>query len=226
MQSYLAMKLQGPMQAWGHHTFEGTRPSLNAPTRSAVLGLIGACMGIRRNQRDDLQCLDASLRMAVRADGTALLKDDADHARQTIRAVKITDYHTVIGARDDYTGLKSLPNPIQTWREYICDATFTAVLWGTEGAQVSLEQIEAAIKQPIYTPYLGRRSCPLARPLFEKTISAENATDALAKVPPAGGEIYSEEFISGATTVNFRDQPLYDRPRQFDKRMVFVSGGA
>ena len=33
-----------------------------------------------------------------------------------------------IDARQDYVGLKSHANSIQTWREYLCDATFTVAI--------------------------------------------------------------------------------------------------
>ena len=48
MPRYLILKLQGPMQAWGPILFEDFRPSHLFPTRSALLGLIGACLGIDR----------------------------------------------------------------------------------------------------------------------------------------------------------------------------------
>ncbi|MDD3620337.1 MAG: type I-E CRISPR-associated protein Cas5/CasD, partial [Desulfobulbaceae bacterium] len=65
MTDFLILKLQGPMQAWGEHTFEGKRPSGNFPTRSALLGLLGACLGIRRNNRERLQQLADSVCFAV-----------------------------------------------------------------------------------------------------------------------------------------------------------------
>lgn len=46
MRSYLILRLAGPMQAWGQPTFEGTRPTGRFPTRSGLLGLLGACLGI------------------------------------------------------------------------------------------------------------------------------------------------------------------------------------
>ena len=46
MPRYLILRLDGPMQAWGTHTFEDFRPSNLFPTRSGLLGLLGACLGI------------------------------------------------------------------------------------------------------------------------------------------------------------------------------------
>lgn len=57
MNRYLILRLAGPMQFWGLPTFEGTRPTAAFPTRSGLLGLLGACLGIRRNNKDSLQSL-------------------------------------------------------------------------------------------------------------------------------------------------------------------------
>ena len=161
MGDFLILKLHGPMQGWGEHTFEGNRPSANFPTRSGVLGLLGACLGIRRNERERLQTLADSIGMAVRVDERCITRKDGTTSR--LKAVKITDYHTIKDAREDYTGLKS-HDTIQTWREYLFDAEFTVVLWDQPNAALILDDVEKAVKCPYFTPYLGRRSCPITRP--------------------------------------------------------------
>ena len=40
MPRFLILRLDGPMQAWGTHTFEDFRPSNLYPTRSGLLGLL------------------------------------------------------------------------------------------------------------------------------------------------------------------------------------------
>jgi CRISPR system Cascade subunit CasD len=89
---------------------------------------------------------------------------------------------------------------------------------------MQLESIADAIKKPHFTPYLGRRSCPIARPLFEQWVEAENFYDALASIEPCAGVIYSEEDIGGGRPDIYRDAPLLDRPRQFGNRTVYVYG--
>ena len=55
MSRYLILRLDGPMQAWGSHTFEDFRPSNLFPTRSGLLGLLGACLGIDRGDHAGLE---------------------------------------------------------------------------------------------------------------------------------------------------------------------------
>lgn len=221
MGDFLILKLHGPMQAWGEHTFEGLRPSANFPTRSALLGLLGACLGIGRNERDRLQALADSVGMAVRVDERRVPRKNGPV--QPVRMVKMTDYHTIKDAREDYTGLKS-HETIQTWREYLYDAEFTVAIWSRANAEVSLTELGKAVNQPLFTPYLGRRSCPLARPLFDGHVTASGVVEALKTVAPQGGTIYSEEKISD-TMKRVRDVPLIQQPRQFAGRNLYVWGG-
>lgn len=221
MRDYLILKLQGPMQAWGEHTFEGTRPSANFPTRSALLGLLGACLGIRRNDYSRLQQLADSVCFAVCKEDRFLVKRSG--RKVPLPSAKFTDYHTVLNAREDYIGLKS-HKIIQTWREYLYDAAFTIAVWNTDEASITLDALERAIKTPQFTPYLGRRSCPLSRPLFEARHPAENSVAALRCVASEPGAIYSEER-GDVRTIRMRDVPLVKQQRQFTSRNVYVYGG-
>ncbi len=207
MREHLILKLQGPMQAWGRESFEGLRPSELFPGRSALLGLLGACLGAERADQKQQQALAGSISFAVRVD---------------TQGQKMTDYHTVKNAREDYRGLKS-HDTIQTWREYWQDACYTVAVWNNAEAIVTLADIAQAVKQPIYTPVLGRRSCPLARPLFESQLFAESALAALAQIGNNQGAIYSEEHSAGAISLKKRDVPIIHQPRQFASRMVFMT---
>lgn len=219
MKPYLILRLSGPMQAWGQPTFEGTRPTASFPTRSGLLGLMGACLGIRRNDKTALQNLADSIRFAVRCD---------THAAEgrKIPTVKLTDYHTVQNAREDYRGLKS-HDTIQTWREYLCDAHFTVAVWCTGNSVYTLQDMTNAVQKPYFTPYLGRRSCPLTCPLFFANCEAADPKQALAQFE-GQGVIYSEEAISADNRrYRVRDQPIVALPRQFAAREWFViQGGA
>ncbi len=216
MRDHLILKLQGVMQAWGEHTFEGLRPSANFPTRSAILGLLGACLGVDRADRNQQQALADSIQYAVR-------QDDSD-----FNVIKITDFHTVKDARENYTGLKS-HDTIITQREYLLDAMFTAAIWNLEGSDYSLDRLEKAVCKPHYTPFLGRRSCPVTRPLFERRVQAVNSDEALKMIEPGSGVIYSEENLPELVGRNIhchrvRDVPLLNQPRQFASRMIYVYG--
>lgn len=208
MRQHLILKLEGPLQSWGKHSFEGLRPSEAFPGRSALLGLLGACLGIDREDFERQRQLATSVGFAVRI-------DQGKH-----RPIKMTDYHTVKDARVDYQGLKS-HQTIQTWREYWQDAKYTVAIWNLAEASISLQQLQQALHKPVFTPVLGRRSCPLVRPLFENMIEAEDALAALIKIKPVVGTVYNEEK-SGSRPLQLRDVPITEQPRQFANRSVYV----
>lgn len=204
---YLVLKLQGGMQAWGTHTYEDYRPTSLFPTRSGLVGLLGACLGIERQNTRSRQALNKGLLMAVRAD------------EQQWRPQIITDYHTVLEARK--VNGKPRDNAILSSREYICDAQFTIVI-ALRNCEIKLDELSEAVRCPIYTPVLGRKSCPLYRPLYETEIKADSLRAALSQVAPGRGVIYSDEPMDGASILTIRDVPLPSRLREFASRKVYV----
>jgi CRISPR system Cascade subunit CasD len=207
------------MQAWGTHTYEDFRPSSLFPTRSGLLGLLGACLGIDRNDHAGLERLAASVEFAVRVDRCAL-RAECDRPVDK-DSVKLADFHTVLAARKvDGSANK---NPVVSRREYLYDAAFTVAVGEKSGASVKLESIADALRRPAFTPALGRRSCPIARPLLDgNVIEVDDAKACLASVPPHGGMIYAEGDWVSDQPMQMRDVPMRGRTRQFGTRRVYV----
>lgn len=210
MPRYLLLKLAGPMQAWGGHSYEDFRPSHNFPTRSGLLGLLAACLGVDRDDAERQQDLARSLEFTVRSDW-----------RDKKPVVKLSDFHTVMDARK--VDGKPNPYPVVSRREYLFDAQFTVAVAHSGQGGVTLEEVENALRKPVYTPFLGRRSCPLARPLFEAGVEAESPQAALAACEPGRGAIYGEspEGAEGRS-LRIRDVPLPGRKRAFGNRTVIL----
>lgn len=220
MAAFLILRLDGPMQAWGTHTFEDYRPVNLFPTRSGLLGLLGACLGLDRRDSAGLAALAESVTFAVRADAEAPRPDrDQPVSKQPL---KLQDYHTVLDARKvDGSANKS---PVVSSREYLFDAAFTVAVGTRPGAAFALERIAEALRRPRFTPVLGRRSCPIARPLLEGEgpIEAADVLVALAQVPPGRGLVYAEGTTAGGQVMQIRDVPGYGRIRQFGTRRLRV----
>lgn len=222
MQNYLIIKLQGAMQAWGGHTYEDYRPSLIFPTRSGMVGLLGACLGIEREDIKALKALNESFQLTVRANRRKV-EQRQSKADKFVPMQKITDFHTVQHARK--VDGKPRPEAIVSRREYLCDAEFTVALVFVEKAVYGLDRVKQAIQKPVYTPFLGRRSCPIQRPLYEAVVNAENVQVALSLIEPYQGTLYSETKLDGSTAMMARDQPLFaTNVRQFNNRKVYILG--
>ncbi len=207
MKHFLVMKLQGPMQAWGGHTYEDLRHSELIPTRSGILGLLAACLGVQRKDIQGLETLSSSISMAVRIDRAPR---------------RIVDYHTIKEARRANRPPKD-GETVQSWREYLCDAAFTVILWERTAAEVTLDRIKQSLCRPVFTPFLGRRSCPISVPLFVDMLDAMDVLSAFESLTPQGGVIYSDEQLNaGNSVMSLRDEPVYERKRQFATRKIFI----
>jgi len=135
----LLIRLEGPMQSWGYRSRFDFRDTALEPTRSGVIGLICAAMGIARGE--DISRFDA-LRMGVRVDKEGRPERDYHTALDVIEADG-KGHSTVVSVRD-----------------YLADASFTV---GLESSDKSLlEEIAAALQRPKWPLFLGRRAFPLA----------------------------------------------------------------
>lgn len=140
--STLLLRLAAPLQAWGIESKFETRGTNKEPSKSGVIGMLAAALGLPRDA--DLSALSA-LRFGVRVDQSGKL---------------LHDYHTV------KTKKKKSKEEITyiTHRYYLADAIFVV---GFESADRNfLEKLENALRHPCYPLFLGRRSCPPTLPLL------------------------------------------------------------
>jgi CRISPR-associated protein, Cas5e family len=66
MRDYLVFRLYGPLASWGEPAVGGDRPTSAYPSRSAVLGLLGAALGIKRDDEAQLLSLQQSLCIGIK----------------------------------------------------------------------------------------------------------------------------------------------------------------
>lgn len=164
----LYLRLEGPLQAWGDTSKFVIRRTMDAPTKSGVLGLLCCAMGLSRQAaRERLRELNG-LAMGVRIDRPGM---------------RWWDYHTVgagIGMTTAGGGLKTgSQGTLITRREYLADASFLVALQGDEE---SIQKIAKAIASPKWPVFLGRKSCPPTVPVFARPFEGESWTN------PAGHE--------------------------------------
>jgi CRISPR system Cascade subunit CasD len=221
MPRFIILKLDGVMQGWGGHTYEDWRPTELFPTRSGLLGLLGGCLGIDRQEVERLNTLASSVLFTVQ---TECKRFQVDEKTLELMSLRLCDYHTILDARK-VDGMEN-KNPVQSYRWYLFDSPFDVAVEETVNAPIKLEEIVNAIRTPVYTPFLGRRSCPLSRPLLDpgdKPFEVKSAMDALQSVRVNGSIIYSEspEFPT-EHKLRMRDVPLYGRIRRFTTREVFI----
>lgn len=138
----LLLRLAGPMQAWGTQSRFLERDTGLEPSRSGVLGLLGAALGVRRDE--PIGAL-ADLAMGVRVDREGVVG---------------RDFHTALGVvkADGKPG-----DTVVSVRYFLADADF---LVGLEGEDLALlARLDAALAEPRWPLGLGRRAFPPGLPV-------------------------------------------------------------
>lgn len=218
----VALRLEGPLQAWGTWCVGDDRPTQLVPTRSGVLGLVACCMGIDRRQTPRLVDLHRRCRVHIRVDrpGTVMIDD------QTIQGLDRVKMGDGAGRA---SGTRAT---IQSKRSYLADAAFSALV---EAEAELCAEIARAIESPWFVPFLGRRSCVPSAPLLALAPPSvlEESDGVLAmfdRVPLGEAALHStssDVFVDGELSdsrtlrvLRQRDELVGPLPRQFGTRSM------
>lgn len=177
MSRFLMFRLYGPLAAWGVLAVGELRPTQDHPSRSAVLGILGAGLGLRRDASTEQASLARGYGVAVRIDSPGTPLEDY-HTVQAPRARRGKSWPT---RRDELAGEKSELETLVSRRTYVVDALATVALWPRANAAWTLEQMVEALRRPVFFPYLGRKSCPLGIPPGPVIADVPSLLDAFAE---------------------------------------------
>lgn len=203
------LRLEGVLQSWGERGRWTVRDTATIPTKSGVIGLIGAAMGINDNRLSELS---SRLEMGVRVDKPGTL---------------MHDYHTVIsGVVKSEGGIKGGKNPetVVSHRYYLNDASFLVAL--RQSDPVDIKSIAVALQCPKWFLYLGRHCCIPSRPIYAGVGSHVNLFEALSIIDGKDHEYEIHDGIDDGTIMrmdeiaNFTSR--YFRPR-FVSRMTVTA---
>ena len=182
---FLLFQIYAPLVSWGEIAVGGERQSSRYPSKSSVLGLIAASLGIKREEEKRLNDLAESLGIAVQLhSGGSVLKDF--HTVQVPRSKSKIEYHT---RREELLGVDEKDNAIISRREYRCDALSVVAVYLKDNVRVSkeneiittIQDIENALREPHFHLYFGRKSCVPGLPLDPKPIDATSLKEAFEK---------------------------------------------
>jgi len=234
MREYLLFRLHGPMASWGDIAVGEYRPSYGHPSRSAVLGMIAAALGLRRDEEVAHRTLASSYGYGVRVDASGHLLRDY-HTAQVPASGTGKNRHRFLSRREELAGPKEDLSTVLSTRDYRCGGLFTAVLWPiVSPPPYAMETLAERLKNPVFTLHLGRKCCPPALPLQPTIVIAETLRDALMRVSFQDADDVSFLYSSGdvsvfwdgeeaqgfekVQTVSCRDQPESRVRWQFSNR--------
>ena len=234
MKTYLIFQLYGPMASWGDIAVGEVRPGFLHPSKSAILGLIAAALGIDRDQEATHRRLAEGYGFAVRVDCAGTPLSDYHTAQVPSSGTGKNRKHFAT-RRDEIVSLpREKLNTILSKRSYRVDALATIILWERASPPFSLNRIAEKLTTPDYVLYLGRKSCPLALPVDAQLVEAESIKKALSKTrfehlkalgvlphsdsPALYWDADGEPGLKEEQTFERRDLPLSRKRWQFDTR--------
>lgn len=239
MRDFIVITLCAPLASWGAPTTGPIRPCTIGPTKSGITGFLGAALGIERADQESFNRLAADYAL-----GSVVL----------LPGLPLMDYHTM--KRDEGIAKcidrASSPqvdekdtNAFLTWRHYRIGYLAVACLWKrNESPLYSSDKIVRFCNEPVYPPYIGRRTCTLSLPPDARLVPAVETgikaiETAIARLPaPLLEEIavdpeepfkeyhyyWEEDFPMGLeplTRTERHDYPLNNARRQFVSRVEY-----
>nr|WP_253727365.1 type I-E CRISPR-associated protein Cas5/CasD [Lactobacillus acetotolerans] len=184
MMKTLVIRLTSPLQSYGNEATFNRRTSYHYPSKSAILGMLAAALGYRRDD-SRISALN-KLQVAVRI----------DQPGQTLTDFQIIEY-------DRAHHKRSL-----SYRDYLQDAIFVVAIGGDDE---QIEQVDIALHHPQFQLFLGRRANVPAGPIITKVFENEDPIAVLKKYDWQAAEWYRRSKESYSAEVIADADLLPDR---------------
>ncbi|MFN3547099.1 MAG: type I-E CRISPR-associated protein Cas5/CasD [Mesorhizobium sp.] len=175
MARWLVIALRAPFASFADAPGNTTRKTGDMPSRSALLGLAAAALGIRRD--DEAGQVELS---------NALVTASALIAPGAI----MTDFHTYASLHQAAKGAATRAEALRkkehvvtsiTRRDYRTDALWQGAYRLSERlGSLTLDGIAAAFQRPAFFLSIGRRACAPSHPLNPSILDATDVRDAFA----------------------------------------------
>jgi len=195
----ILLKFAGPLQSWGTSSRFESRSTDRYPSKSAVVGILAACFGYRRDDSRIVQFNE--LDFGVRIDQPGEL---------------LHDYHVAQKLKPNGT----LDQVYVTNRYYIQDAVFVVAIGSEDDEWIS--SIEYALRRPCFQPFLGRRCNPLTADFY---IGTKNKTvmSCLMELEWQASGWYKKRYKGRVTLPVYADAHLIeDSPRHMARDRVIT----
>ena len=200
-QSFLALRLEGPLQSWGFDSQYNRRNTGLKATKSAIAGMCCAALGFPRGSEDEREFL--ILFKSVLMTAIAIPRNGK---KKELPVRRLQDYHTVQNTRRANGSINK--DCVLTYRQYLTDAAFGVLL---EGDTKLLGEISEALADPKWGIWLGRKTCIPSAPVLAGLKDNRNDAFKLLEEKPL------ESFTRQVEVESFADgrDSLPDAPISF-----------
>lgn len=193
----LVFQLQAPLASWGDTAVGEYRPSHDYPGISMLVGLLGAALGLRRENEAAHAALRDHYGYAVGVQSSGKLLRDYHTAQVPSQASLKKRPHAT--RRDELAIPKHDLNTILSTRDYRQDSACLVAVQASGQGPYALEALAEALRKPRFVLYLGRKACPPAAPLHPRIMTAATADAAFdAYLAELTAEIDKHRDRSGA----------------------------
>lgn len=177
MSVFLVVRLTAALSSMGDVAGHSRRGAERWPGKSAVLGMLGAALGVDRADSNGQAALAKhyGVSVLVRKPGSLMMDF---HTSQTIPSA---------AARNPLSRKEALErasvagkiNTTITHREYREDVIMDVAIEAYADARWSLPHIQSALMRPYYVLYFGRKACPLTAPLAPRIVEASDPIEGM-----------------------------------------------
>jgi CRISPR system Cascade subunit CasD len=203
--AYLALLIDGPLQSWGFASRFQRRTTGLHPTKSGVIGLVSAAMGLAKGSPEEAEWLPKLSALKL----TSIVLPRSDVRR-------LEDFHTTGGGYDKKTHPQFITrkasggpsdNPTVSRRQYLLEARFGVIL---AGDRFVLERAAAALQDPIWGVWFGRKSCIPAELIFPRIFNTRSEAERalIGDVPIEQFTCLEDAATFDAGTDSYNDQPI------------------
>lgn len=155
----LDLYFEAPMQSWGvKEVWYKTRRTESSPTKTALAGMIGRCMGVDLEDTEMLDEISSSFNV-IDSENTSIPEPKRMQDDQNIYIGDYIEAGLVDGFKTGANGIKSVKGIAscqQFHKDYLED---TKIVITIEGTYENLTEIRRAFLHPVWPPYLGRACC-------------------------------------------------------------------
>lgn len=231
-EQHLALLLDAPLQSWGFASRFQRRTTGMQPTKSGIVGLLAAALGVDKHSPEEVETIAALAKLRM----TAITIPKTNTARfvrttATLEMRRLEDYHTVQGTRhanDKPSAKPDLRDTVVTYRQFLLDSRFGIILSASSAWNLpdrrGLTEVAAALRDPVWGIWFGRKCCIPAEPVYRGGPFSDEAEAWHALVGNAPRKEFhrveeARDFAVGTDTLN--DQPVtFSTPNTHAPRRV------
>jgi CRISPR system Cascade subunit CasD len=183
---FLTFTLYAPLASWGDEAVGEVRGSWDRPSRSAILGIVAAALGLDREAEMEHRELDTMLGVAVRVASSGQSCVDyhtaMDPTAVTMRRFKPRTRKVALESADAETTL--------TQRTLYQDSLHVVALWQRGAGRWTLHGLSQALAAPVFVLYAGRKANSLGLPVAASVHSSDSIAAALQGMPILPRELH------------------------------------